>query len=115
LTVGIKYGQNPGNVVGFSNGKFLMESSYDPSVRVPDYVLKSVGFIGEVHRNATQQAFLGDLYASGFFVGVPCSDERVSQLWSCYFVTAKHVALDLQGKEIYFLVNKRGGRRRCRC
>jgi hypothetical protein len=108
LTVGIKYGQDWGEIIGQSYGRITVKRKVDPFVRVPDFVLKSVGFVGEVQRTSAG-VFFADLYASGFFVGVACSDERVTQLWSCYFVTAKHVANQLAQKEIYFLVNKVGG------
>ncbi|HEY6351881.1 MAG TPA: hypothetical protein VI636_20990 [Candidatus Angelobacter sp.] len=77
-------------------------------MRVPDEVLKCVGFIGEVtHKDESGSS--GDLHATGFFISVPCEAEELKHLTSCYFVTAKHVALDLKGKEVYFLVNKIGG------
>jgi hypothetical protein len=50
---------------------------------------------------------IGDLHATGFFVFVPFPEEVRKNF--VYFVTARHVADDLIGREIYFLVNKRGG------
>jgi len=97
-------------VVTTCHGRFRIERGYDPSVRVPDFTLKCVGFVGEVtHRDATGVS--GDLNATGFFVSIPCAaPELVKTLTSTvYFVTAKHVADDLKGKEFYFLVNKVGG------
>jgi hypothetical protein len=79
-------------------------------VRIPEVVHKCVGFVGEVtHRDATGVS--GDLHATGFFVSVPCNDPDLKEagICSCYFVTAKHVAKDLEKREIYFLVNKIGG------
>ena len=108
LTVGIKYGKNGDGAVEQSHGRFVIQRRFDPSVRVPDFVLKCVGFVGEVDHVGSAHE-LGKLWASGFFVGVPCSDATVSERWSCYFVTARHVARDLSDREIYFLVNKRGG------
>src|ERR1700688_1519841 len=98
------------DVVTTCHGRFRIERGYDPSVRVPDFTLKCVGFVGEVtHRDANGVS--GDLSATGFFVSVPCtSPELVSRGASAvYFVTAKHVAEDLKGREFYFLVNKIGG------
>jgi len=74
-------------------------------VRVPDFILKSVGFIGEVtHKDSS--GFSGDLHATGFFVAIPSAIRGHIFL---SFVTAKHVATDLLNREIYVLVNKKGG------
>ncbi len=92
------------------NGRFRIERGYDPSVRIPEVVLKCVGFVGEVtHRDSTGVS--GDLCATGFFVSVPCSSPelRDTGMRTAYFVTAKHVALDLKDREVYFLVNQIGG------
>ena len=79
-----------------------------PSMRVPDIYLNCVGFVGEVtHRDSA--GISGDLCATGFFVSVPCESPRLRGIQSVYFVTAKHVASDLKGRELYFLVNKIGG------
>lgn len=94
--------------VTIRNGRFRIWRESDPSVRVPDSVLKCVGFIGEVTHKDDSGSY-GDLHATGFFVSVPCEAPELKHLTSCYFVTAKHVALDLKDKEIYFLVNKIGG------
>jgi hypothetical protein len=98
------------DVVTTCHGRFRIERGYDPSVRVPDFTLKCVGFVGEVnHRDANGVS--GDLNATGFFVSVPCTAPELvkTKASSVYFVTAKHVANDLKGKEFYFLVNKIGG------
>lgn len=77
-------------------------------VRVPDEVLRCVGFIGEVtHKDSSGVG--GDLCATGFFVALPCESPELAEMRTCYFVTAKHVATDLQGREAYFLVNAKGG------
>lgn len=76
-------------------------------MRIPDVVLKCVGFVGEVTNRDSSDAIEGDLHATGFFVSVPFEDGSPASF--VYFVTAKHVASDLKGKELYFLVNKRGG------
>lgn len=92
------------------NGHFRIEREPDPSVRVHDFTLKCVGFVGEVtHRDST--GTYGDLHATGFFVSVPCETPEMKAKGACavYFVTAKHVVTDLQGGEVYFLVNKIGG------
>jgi hypothetical protein len=73
-------------------------------VRIPDELLKCVGFIGEVtHKEGTEE--YGDLHATGFFVSVRSKATLGSFV---YFVTAKHVAKELDGHEVYFLVNKKG-------
>lgn len=74
-------------------------------MRIPDVLLKSVGFIGQVSHRVGSEVF-GDLQATGFFVAIAC--RRVAGHF-VYFVTAKHVAEDLKDKEAYFLVNKKGG------
>lgn len=73
-------------------------------MRVSDFVLKSVGFVGEVAVE-DESGVHGDLHATGFFVSVP-STYRGHYL---YFVTARHVAEDLRDRDVYVLVNKRGG------
>jgi hypothetical protein len=92
------------------NGRFRIERGYDPSVRIPEVVLKCVGFVGEVTQRDSS-GVSGDLYATGFFVSVPCASPELRQtgMRTCYFVTAKHVAIDLKDREVYFLVNKVGG------
>jgi len=74
-------------------------------VRIPDVILKSVGFIGEVtHRDSS--GISGDLYGTGFFIAIPSS---ITGYFFFCFVTALHVVKDLVGREIYVLVNKKGG------
>jgi hypothetical protein len=92
-------------IVSTGYGRFRITREYDPSVRVPDFVLKCVGFVGEVdHR--TSSGVEGELHATGFFLSVPCQRLRASHV---YFVTAKHVAERLREREIYFLVNRMHG------
>ncbi|MBI3475345.1 MAG: hypothetical protein HY010_06410 [Acidobacteria bacterium] len=70
-------------------------------MRVPDYVLKCVGFVGEEgHRDASK--VYGDLHGTGFFVSVASRDDRFIHV---YFVTAKHIAEELKNVPVYFLVN----------
>jgi hypothetical protein len=80
----------------------------NPAVRVPDVVLRSVGFIGEATQDDSS-GVSGDLCATGFFISVPFSSPELAEHRMGYFVTAAHVAKDLSDKPIYFLVNKRGG------
>jgi hypothetical protein len=77
-------------------------------VRIPDAVLKCVGFIGEVTSKDGSEVY-GDLHATGFFVSIP--SELPGDIFDRYafFVTAKHVASDLEDRDIYFLVNKKSG------
>jgi len=102
LTVGI---QSP--VVTVRNGRFRIEG-IDPPMRIPDVILKCVGFIGEGTGRDSSGAVQGDLYATGFFVMIPF-EEPYSRFTFAYFVTAKHVAEELRGRDVYFLVNKKGG------
>ena len=75
-------------------------------MRVPDFVLNSVGFIAEVIRSEGHEDIV-DLVATGFFVSHPSSEYPGTSYPA--FVTAKHVAKDLDGKLIEFIVNKKGG------
>jgi hypothetical protein len=76
-------------------------------VRVPDVILKCVGFVGEVASRDSSGTVHGDLCATGFFVSLPFVGNPTQSF--AYFVTAKHVATELAGRDIYFLVNKKGG------
>jgi hypothetical protein len=91
------------------NGRFCVEKGYDSPVRVPDEVLKCVAFIGEVAHTDADGKDSGDLHATGFFVAAPASSPELLGKVTPYFVTAKHVAKDLEDRTIYFLVNKIGG------
>ena len=88
-------------VVGTGYGRFRIKREYDPSVRIPDFVLKCVGFVGEVEHR-TSSGVEGELVATGFFLAVRCQRIPASHV---YFVTARHVAKRLKGRDIYFLVN----------
>lgn len=77
-------------------------------MRVPEVVLNCVGYVGEVAQ-VNNGVPSGDLYATGFFVSVPVEAEELSGHRFIYFVTAKHVATDLRDREIFFLVNRKGG------
>jgi hypothetical protein len=93
-------------IVSTGYGKFRIKQGYDPSVRIPDFVLQCVGFVGEVEHR-TSSGVEGELHATGFFLSVPCQRLCASHV---YFVTAKHVAEGLRERDIYFLVNgKQGG------
>jgi hypothetical protein len=76
-------------------------------LRVDEVVLKCVAFVGEMI--ATNQP--GDLHGTGFFVSVPPESPQLRATGErfAYFVTAKHVAGDLQDRPIYMRVNKVGG------
>lgn len=108
LTVGTVFPENVGQTVTVRNGRFRIEREYDPSVRVPEVVLKCVGFIGE-GAFTDSVGVSGDLLATGFFVSIPAASPELVGMRSAYFVTAKHVASDLAGREAYILVNKKGG------
>jgi hypothetical protein len=90
--------------VQMGHGRFHVPREYDPSMRVPDEVLRCVGFIGEV-TNKDEGGVSGELHATGFFVHVP--SVRFPGLRFAYFVTAKHVATELKDRNVYILVNAR--------
>jgi hypothetical protein len=107
LTVGIPIRQGIPGEVRIRRGGFRVTREYDSPVRVPELVLNCVAFIGEVAHKNPDGSVDGDLHATGFFVSVPLTEERNPR--AVYFVTARHVAKDLQGRELYLLVNKTGG------
>jgi hypothetical protein len=78
----------------------------DDSVRVPDVVLKCVGYVGEVFHQ-DNSGIDPDWQGTGFFVSVP--GITVPHLRFHVFVTAKHVSEALNGKSVCFAVNKKGG------
>lgn len=97
--------QDQAEEIAVRQGRFRVRREYRPTMRVPEMMLKCVGFIGAVtHRKGNEVE--GDLCATGFFVAVP-SEKRLGSYW--YFVTAKHVASDLENEEVYFLVNRKSG------
>ena len=109
MTVGILPVQDQSERVTVRHGRFRVERGYDPSVRVPDFMLKCVGFVGEVtHRDSSGRP-QGDLHATGFFVSVDTYDPEFLLAPAVYFITAKHVVDDLAGRKIYFLVNNQSG------
>lgn len=78
------------------------------AMRIPETQLKAVGYVCEAtHRNGDKVD--GDPYATGFFASVPCSTSGLTEMEMYYFVTARHVAEDLKGRDIYFSLNKKGG------
>jgi len=108
LTVGINYLRTQNAVVSMGPRGFRVETESDPTVRVPDVVMRCVGFIGEaMHEDSS--GISGDLCATGFFIAAPYDSPELANKRMAYFVTAAHVAKDLSDKPIYFLVNKRGG------
>ena len=106
LTVGIDYLRLENPKVSIHKGRFRVEC--DPTVRVPDEVLKCVGFIGEVHRQDASGIY-GEHENSGFFVSIPCESPELKESRTTYFVTAKHVAEEYANCRFCFWVNKRGG------
>src|ERR1035437_7400213 len=99
-----------GDVTYVRNGRFHVSKGYDPTVRVSEEMLKCVAFVGEGIPGEVEDV-LGELYATGFFVSLPAESPELRRNGDVftYFVTAKHVASDLQGRPVYFLVNKKGG------
>jgi len=83
-------------------------------VRVPEEVLKCVGFVGEVaYIDPITQEISGDLFGTGFFVAVRPEHPRLrkTSMSIVFFVTAKHLVEDMAKKQVpaYFRVNKTGG------
>ncbi|MFZ0735220.1 MAG: hypothetical protein WAM79_23080 [Candidatus Sulfotelmatobacter sp.] len=80
-------------------------------MRVPDFVLKCVGFVCPVEHRDSGGVPSGEPVGTGFFVSVPCEHPEMQAKGACavYFVTAKHVLDELKSKEIFFSVNKIGG------
>jgi hypothetical protein len=74
-------------------------------MRVPDYMLNCIGFIGEYHASPTGDTF--DTEASGFFVNIPSAINANANFY--VFVTAKHVAEGLRSRETVITVNRKGG------
>lgn len=93
------------------NGRYRIEKGYDPTVRVPDFVLKCVGFVCPVEHRDGGSVPSGEPQGTGFFVSVPCEHPEMQAKGACavYFVTAKHVLDELKGKELFFSVNKIDG------
>src|SRR5260370_842120 len=69
-------------------------------MRVPDDVLKCVGFIGEM-QHQDSSGVSGELRATGFFVAIPCESPELKDMRTCYFVTAKDVEAEIVGRETY--------------
>lgn len=99
------------DVVPRWNGRYRIEKGWDQSVRVPDFVLKCVGFVCPVEHRDSGGVPSGEPHATGFFVSVPCEDPKMQAKGACavYFVTAKHVLDGLKKNKIFFAVNKIGG------
>ena len=104
--------------MGRWNGRYRIEGSYDPTVRVPDFVLKCVGFVCEVEHRDGGGVPSGDPHGTGFFVSVPCGHPEMRAKGACavYFVTAGHIIdelakrkISIENRKIYFSVNKIGG------
>jgi len=71
-------------------------------MRVPDLMLKSVGFLAERSGETL------NVVATGFFISIPAKDQTVGGVFIA-FVTAKHVAAALKDRPFVILVNKVGG------
>jgi len=79
-------------------------------MRVPDFILKCVGFVCQEDYRDSGGVPYGDPQGTGFFVSVPCEHPEMSAkgLTHVYFVTAKHV-IDGLKKKPFFSVNEEGG------
>jgi hypothetical protein len=76
-------------------------------MRVPDDILKCVGFIAEIV-GEDSTGFTGDLCATGFFATIPCESSELAGLRHTYFVTAKHVVTELKSRGAFLLLNAKG-------
>jgi hypothetical protein len=76
------------------------------NVRVPDNAVRSVGFVSEVVHSSPEGDDL-DHFATGFFVSMPSLS--LPGIIFMYFVTAKHIAKEFEGRDVRLLVNKKGG------
>lgn len=75
-------------------------------MRVPDPLLKCVGYVAEaVHSDASGDDL--DLQATGFFVSIPSLALPGNSYQ--YFVTAKHVTVALEGRDTRLIVNAKQG------
>lgn len=74
-------------------------------MRVPDYVLKSVGFVTEWIEDPSGEVYHPE--ATGFIVNIPSKVNPASNYF--VFVTAKHVAVRMRERLTVFTVNQRGG------
>ncbi len=64
------------------HGQFYVPKREGLSMRVPDGILKRIGFIGEVANTDERGNVTGDLHATGFFVNV--SSQRFPSLSFSY-------------------------------
>jgi len=84
-----------GKVTWARNGKVRIAKPVGEAMRVPDDILKCVGFIAEIV-GEDSTGFTGDLCATGFFATIPCESSELAGLRHTYFVTAKHVVTELK-------------------
>jgi hypothetical protein len=95
-------------IVEIWNKTFQILREANP-LRISEELFKCIGFIGESTQVGLPITEADDLLATGFFVAVPVSScELPGRFWT-YFVTARHVAKDLESRKIVFVVNKKGG------
>lgn len=97
-----------GTVTWAKYGKVRISKPPGTPMRVPDDILKCVGFIGEIAGEDSDD-FTGDLCATGFFAAMPCESPELSGLRRIYFVTAKHVVDDIKSGRSFLLINRKLG------
>jgi len=90
----------------FRPGLIRVPKPKGEKVRVPDYSLKVVAYVAEVLSEDTDAEAV-DRVATGFFVNIP--SRVIPNMWFAYFVTAKHVAMDLQKKRSTVIINTKDG------
>jgi len=85
-------------------GRFRVKRSIP--LRVPDIILRSSAFVVTI-ANEDWNVVEHDIWASGFFVGIPCKTRPPYSFF--YFVTAYHAVRDLKG-QVGIRINLRDGR-----
>jgi hypothetical protein len=93
-------------VTGLSHRSFW-SSGLGDDMRVPDFMLKCVGFVAEYVVSPVPSAESFDLEGTGFFVNIPSSVRPANNYF--VFVTAKHIAKSLQDRLTVVTVNQKGG------
>ena len=76
-------------------------------MRVPDLMLKCVGFVAEYVDSPAEAVGAIDPEGTGFFVNIPSTANADHQYF--VFVTAKHVAVSLKTRQTVVTVNQKGG------
>ncbi len=104
MTIRTPVPHNCGDII-IRDGRICVSGRREYGLRVSENILKCVAFVGEMLDPETP----GDFQGTGFFVSIPPGSPELEGLGFHYFVTAMHVAKELQGRNVYMRVNKIGG------